>query len=240
MIQEKKCKPQGQMKGIEGCGRLTDVRYIKYGACSNCYWNWMQENENGKVHYQKQFLPQAKAKVKKNERDQKREQKINLLTADQYRSKYLQPTINKTARLIDFGCSCIATDNFGKMNGGHYRSVGSNRTIALNLHNIHIQSFQSNTFRGGDDKNYKDGLIDRYGIEYFDFVDALRQQKPLHLTLDDMKELNVKAKAINLTLEKQQTERIPEERINLRNQVNKDLGIYDEQFSTFKTEIRCK
>ena len=234
MIQIKPCKPQDKAKGFKGCGKDIDIKYRTFGMCTACYYDWMTTTELGKIHKQKKFLPKVKAKVKSNKVKEKREQRINLLTPDKYRSKYLQPTINKTARLIDFGCSCIATDNYGKMNGGHYRSVGANRTIALNLHNIHIQSYESNVHRGGDDKNYKDGLIDRYGKKYFEFVDALRQHSTLHLTLDDMKELNEKAKVINLRLEKDQRERSPTERILLRNRVNLELEIYDYKFSTFE------
>ena len=228
------------MKGFKGCGKPTDIKLRKYGACPTCRYEWMTTTELGKITYAKQFIPKVYNKLKSNAIKENREQKINLLSPDKYRAKHLQPTINKTARLIDFGCSCIATDNFGKMNGGHYRSVGSNRTIALNLHNIHIQSYESNVFRGGDDKNYADGLKDRYGIGYFEFVDGLRRQKPLHLTLNDMKELNAKCKSINLRLEKNQRQRSAEERINLRNEVNQELGIYQTEFSIYKTEIRCK
>lgn len=235
MITQKNCKAKTKARDYQNaCGTLTDVKYLKYGLCSSCYWDWMHTTENGKIHKEKQFIPQTKKVSERNRKALEKEKKINLLTPDKYRAKYLQPTINKIARLIDYGQSCIATDNFGKMNGGHYRSVGSNRTIALNLHNIHIQSFESNTFRGGDDKNYKDGLIDRYGLRYFEFVDNLRQHKPLKLSLEDMKELQSKALIICNNIDKTKEVLDPETRIQLRNLVNKELGVYDNEFSTFK------
>lgn len=235
MIQEKNCKAKTKAKDYQNaCGTLTNVSSLKYGLCPSCYWDWMHTSENGKIHKEKQFIPKTKKISDRNRKQILKESKINLLTPDKYRSKYLQPTINKIARLIDFGQSCIATDNFGKMNGGHYRSVGSNRTIALNLHNIHIQSFESNVFRGGDDKNYKDGLIDRYGLRYFEFVDRLRQHKPINLSLEDMKTIQSKALVIVKDLENNQRQSNPEQRIMLRNIVNLELNVYDNEFSVYK------
>lgn len=237
MIKTKKCKAETKAKGYDSCGKDTDVKYRKFGLCPSCFWDWMHTDENGKIHYQKQFLPKTKKVFERNLKEIEKEKKIKIITPDKYRSKYLQPEINKAARLIDYGQSCIATDNFGKMNGGHYRSVGSNRTIALNLHNIHIQSFESNTFRGGDDKNYKDGLIDRYGIKYFEFVDSLRQHRVLKLTVDEMIAIRKKIMTINIDLERDKKILQPKERIYLRNMINIELGIYDKEYQSFSIKI---
>jgi hypothetical protein len=52
--------------------------------------------------------------------------------------------------------------------------------------------------------------------------------------------INTKAKKIALNLSKNLTELNPEERINLRNQINIELGIYSEEFCLFKTnETKC-
>lgn len=234
MIEQKPCKAQNKAKSFQGCGTITDVKLRRFGLCPKCLYKWMKETEEGKKYYQSQFIPKVSAKIRKNEKEQTKQKKIDLMSPDKYRKEYLQPVINKIARLIDYGCSCIATDNYGKMNGGHYRSVGSNRTIALNLHNIHIQSYESNVFRGGDDKNYKDGLIDRYGLEYFEFVDSLRNHPVIKLTTKQMQEIYKKAKSICGDLEKNLVQLQPEQRILLRNQINIELGIYKKQYSTFK------
>jgi hypothetical protein len=166
--------------------------------------------------------------------------KEKLTTPDNYRAKNLQPTINKIARFIDYGCSCIATDNFGKLAGGHNISVGANRSTALNLHNIHIQSFASNSFKGGDTIKYHKGIVKRYGKEYLEFMDSLHKTPKISLSYNEMVIINTKAKKIALNLSKNLTELNPEERINLRNQINIDLGIYSEEFCLFKTnETKC-
>jgi len=159
--------------------------------------------------------------------------KHNIITADEYRSKYLQSTINKIARFIDYGNPCIATDNFGKLAGGHNISVGANRTTALNLHNIHIQSFASNSHKGGDTIKYHKGIIKRYGKEYLDFMDYLHQTPKLSLTKDEMVSINSIAKKIALELSKNLQQLEPNERIELRNKINTELNIYSKKFCIF-------
>ncbi|MGB0896861.1 MAG: recombination protein NinG [Flavobacteriaceae bacterium] len=228
----KNCKGINRAKEHQGCN--TETLNRKFGLCPSCLYDWMTTTENGKIYYQKQFLPKTKIASNKNRKRLIKEKKISIMTADNYRKSYVQPLINKIARLIDFGHPCIATGNFGKMNGGHYRSVGSNRTLALNLHNIHIQSFESNVFRGGDDKNYQDGLKDLYGLEYFDFVDGLRKQKPINLSKDDLKRIKEIAQQICNKLDKNNFIRSVEDRIIARNAVNRELGIYDLEYSIYE------
>ncbi len=132
----------------------------------------------------KEFYHAVKRKQIKDAERAKAKHKVTRLTANGYRSKHVQPLINELARIIDHGQPCIATGNIkGKMNGGHYHSVGSNVTLSLNLHNIHIQSEQSNSHKGGDAIRYRHGLIEIYGQKYADFVDMHLCQCPnLNLT----------------------------------------------------------
>jgi hypothetical protein len=90
-------------------------------------------------------------------------------------SKYIQPKVNELVRIIDNGLPCIATGNFGKMAAGHYFHAGGHSQIRFNLHNIHIQSFQSNSFKSGDALNYRQGIIKTYGEEYIEFMESLKQ-----------------------------------------------------------------
>lgn len=228
----KPCKGINKAKHFEGCGKPSNYR--RFGLCPSCLWEWMCTDENGKIWKEKQFIPQVARKQKQLDREKTQEAKRELMSPDKYRAKYVQPLINKIARLIDNGHPCIATGNFGKMNGGHYRSVGSNRTLALNLHNIHIQSFESNVFRGGDDKNYQDGLKDLYGNDYFDYVDSLRQHRPINLSKTELIEIKKKAQSIVNKLERINFVRTPEDRILARNGINRELGIYDLEYSIYQ------
>jgi hypothetical protein len=171
-------------------------------------------------------------KIRKEDNKEIRKAKIDLMSIDAYRAKILQPLFNKCARLVDFNLPCIATNKHGKMNGGHYISVGANRSLALNLHNIHRQAFESNHFKSGDTIKYEQGIEQDYGIEYLAFLKSLKATKPIKLNKgqmyiiksvisDEIKELE----AENLTLKEP---RSPKERIEKRNEINRMIGIYGE------------
>lgn len=232
----KKCKGINKAHGYEGCGK--EVLKRTYGLCPYCLWDWMQNTEAGRIHYKKQFIPRVEKRtqkeIRKKERQRKEKTKVELMSADDYRAKYIQPKINKIARMIDQGHPCIATGNFGKMNGGHYISVGANRTTALNLHNIFIQSFESNHFKSGDTLKYQNGLKQVFGEEYFEFVESLKSTPPIKFTKEDFKQILPRLKKISQILENDDEIRNPTERIRLRNWANKELGVYKNEQSEFK------
>lgn len=234
-----KCiKGKNKAFGFPGCG--SEVYKLHYGLCPACEYDWLTQTETGKIEFDKRknSLKSKKVKEEKKEnRIQKSKTKIDLMTADKYRSKYLQPVINEISRLIDFGQPCIATDNFAKMNGGHYTSVAANRTICLNLHNIHIQSFESNHFKSGDNLKYRLGLIKNYGESYCMFVENLRQHRVLKLTKSEMIGIHKKAIEIRNNLRKNQKKYNSYERIGLRNTLNIELGIYDMDFCIFEYDF---
>jgi hypothetical protein len=244
MIEEKKCRGTGKAKG-NGCGKLIPVslygksnRVYGLGKSCQCYSKWLLNTELGQQTLEKARIvgknKAVKAEKKKN-REETAQQRIDLMSPDKYRAKYIQPLINKIARLIDHGNPCIATGNFeGKMAGGHYTSVGSNRTICLNLHNIFIQSFQSNSWNGGDDKRYRESLKNTFGEDYLDFIEGLKAHRPIKLTKDDLVEIKKKATGIIKDLENNKAVLSSRERISMRNSVNLELGIYENQFNVFK------
>lgn len=174
----------------------------------------------------------------KKAKARKRQHKIEEMTKDKYRAVKIQPLINKIARLIDYGQVCIASRvDKGKMAGGHYHAVGHNRTLSLNLHNIHIQSYHSNGPQGGQHIKYRHGLIEEYGNEYTDFIDMHLCQCPSNLwTKNDLMKLRPGLLGTIKQLEADQTKRTPLERITLRNQINEQIKLYPKEFSIFSVE----
>jgi hypothetical protein len=116
------------------------------------------------------------------------------------------------------------------MNGGHFIAVGANDTIRFNLHNIHMQSEHSNTFRGGDNMRYSDGIEQIYGLDYLERMRALKQTKEIKLSLSDYKPIVNIAKQIVKELKDNPEVRTPLERIELREICNKRIGIYNSLF----------
>lgn len=233
----KKCKPNFRMNHFEGCGEEKPI--FKYGSCQKCFIKWTQETEEGGAWLKKmtiQKVKKDKAEKSRLANVEKKRQRIEMMSNVEYWSKILQPNINLVARLIDQGNPCIATEKFGKMNGGHYISVGANRTTSLNLHNIHIQSFQSNHFQSGDIIKYQAGLQRVYGEDYYQFVESLRRTPSLNITKIEMKEYNsIARKAISILRDDFNKDliRSPAQRIKMRNMINEELGIYDKEFTTF-------
>jgi len=173
--------------------------------------------------------------IRQAERD-KAKHTIERMTTDKYRAVKIQPLMNLLARIIDNGQPCIATGNHeGKMAGGHRHSVGSARNLSLNLHNIHIQSWQSNDKQGGDHVRYRAGLIEIYGRKYANFIDEDLMQCPSKLwTKDDLVELRLRLQKIVNDYKHLNKIYTPLERIKIRNQLNVELGMYPKEFAVFE------
>ena len=114
-----------------------------------CFQKWLYGTDEGKETLNRHTI-KAKKETKHKERLQDQKQKIDLMSLSKVKSTMIQPKINELVRIIDNGQPCIATGNFGKMNAGHFYHAGGSSQIRFNLHNIHIQSFESNHFKSGD------------------------------------------------------------------------------------------
>ncbi|MCB0744206.1 MAG: recombination protein NinG [Ignavibacteriae bacterium] len=134
------------------------------------------------------FLLAKKKKQDDKEWNEYKKEAKPRLYPKKYKSK-LADECQKLARMIDnkFNYNCIDCDRpFGKQqDGGHFKSKGSNMTLAFNLHNIHSQRSECNCngLGGGRERQYYDGLIKRYGIEYAEMVDVGLQKKYKHIGL---------------------------------------------------------
>lgn len=141
-------------------------------------------------------------------------------------AKELQKEVNKLVRLIDFGKTCISSGIFPKKpQAGHYRSVGAYPALRYHLDNIHLQSYEQNVEKSGNPLGYRQGLKERYGIEYLNYVDNLPNEYPsLKPTKEELVEATKKAREIIRGFEKKS--RTPKEMIELRNDINLQLGFY--------------
>lgn len=139
----------------------------------------------------------------------------------------LQVKLQEIARLIDYGQPCLAKGNKPKQtHGGHIWSKGAHSNIALNLHNIHRQSAQSNHFQS-DDRLMHQGVIREYGQEYYDKLQSLLGFKMPKFTNDDWLEMYRIACSISNDLKRNLRVNDTAARIELRSRFNKMIGIYD-------------
>jgi len=229
-MKQKICKANYRAKPFEGC---SETKYIfRYGLCQKCFGKWVHSTEAGGEYLKKVTIPKAKQMVKTEVDKKTREENINLMTANQYRARYLQDVINDIVRTIDKGQKCICNPNVIPSDAGHFLSVKSNGHIACNLHNIHFQSRNSNSFKGGEDLKYYKGIIRKYGQEYADFCERLRQSKARHAKIDYIEAFS-KAKEFRIILKKKDLTYTAQHRIELRNQANEFIGLYETEFAKF-------
>jgi len=170
----------------------------------------------------------AIANLNKIKKDKKKASKEKLKTKSDY-EKELQTPINKIARLIDKGSTCMMCKcNMKRTNGCHHHSVGSNPTLRFNLFNIWIGCHSCNSEKGGNINGYDSVLIELYGREKWEYIkfDIIRETQPLHLAIEDLKQAKIIANRIVRELTKINKEYTPIERWELRQKYNLQIGIY--------------
>lgn len=120
------------------------------------------------------------------------------------RSKWLaeaQVAFNTWVRKEDEfrGCISCGTNN-GKMNAGHYRSVGSCPELRFERLNVHKQCERCNTFFHGNLLGYRAGLRGRISEESLEWLEG--PHAPKKYTVTDLQEIIATYRAKTKQLEK--------------------------------------
>lgn len=128
----------------------------------------------------------AKAKKQVEQRRADREKLKRLKTRSQW-LKDLQVVFNRFIRLRDAGKPCISCgrDTGAKMNAGHYLSVGAHPELRFNEMNCHRQCEHCNSFKSGNQAQYRPRLIEKIGLEKVEWLEG--KHEPLKLTIDEIK-----------------------------------------------------
>lgn len=99
-----------------------------------------------------------------------------------------QVVFNKFIRLRDENENCISCGNVPKKrNAGHYLSVGAYPELRFCECNVHLQCEHCNTYKSGNQVNYREALKIRIGIKKLDWLEGKHEAK--HYTIDDIKEI---------------------------------------------------
>lgn len=122
-------------------------------------------------------------------------------------TKEAQIEFNKYVRVRDAGKACIscgadcsATSIGGSGDAGHFRSRGSAPHLRFDERNCHLQCKKCNRYLSGNVVNFRVGLIQRIGLQAVEQLEA--DQSPRHYSIDDLKEIKAKYKALAKELEK--------------------------------------
>lgn len=130
-------------------------------------------------------------KGKKDWRKEKKKRKEALKTTSDY-VRELQVVFNTYIRLRDKNKPCISSGRplNSKFDAGHFFSTGSYPELRFNEDNVHGQSVHDNRDKHGNLIDYREGLINRIGI---DRVNKLYELKniPRKYTIPELKELKV-------------------------------------------------
>ncbi|MFK7947829.1 MAG: recombination protein NinG [Saprospiraceae bacterium] len=225
MKKYKKCKGINKAFGFESCNEEVIAQSRKYGLCTSCFAKWLYSTEKGKELIRGSIL-----KVQKPRIELEKAKKGGLID---YKKK-LQNKINQIVRFIDRSEPCLAKGIYSKqVHAGHIYSRGSNPTICFNLHNIHRQSAQSNHFQN-EDGLLREGLMQEYGVDYFNFVSELRRTESLRYSNDEYKAFYRKScKLFNSLKKSLKTFEKVKERIEERNRINLEMNIYNKKYCLY-------
>jgi hypothetical protein len=205
----------------------TDFKnpYCPKKQCQKINTDILNEKERNRIDKQ---TKKALKNLKKIRTVEKQERKDSIKTKSDYEAE-LQVPINKIARLIDKGSSCMMCNNVMKRtNGCHYHSRGANTTLRFHLYNIWIGCHSCNSEKGGNIIGYDNRLIEVYDREKWEYIkfDIVRTIQPLHLTIDELKQAKIEANKIVRELEKLDMVYPPIVRWTMRHKYNLRIGIY--------------
>ena len=208
------------MKKCKNCKKPFQPINSLNAACSLTCAVKLAEQKEGKM-----ILRQA-------QRAEVKEMAIRLKTLGDYK-KDLQVEVNKLVRLIDERCSCISCGSIsGKINAGHYYSVGSRPNLRFNLMNIYLQCEHCNSYMSGNLIEYRENLVNLAGEDHLDYLSDLKViYKDLKLMEHEVKDaIKVAKEAVKEITKANKTDKLPrniEQRIELRKKFNTLLHIYN-------------
>lgn len=148
---------------------------------------------------QKAKLARERASKKKHT-----ERKRKLRNEDRgYQLKKAQAEFNRYIRLRDKDepCICCGKHYNGQYHAGHYLSVGSHPELRFNEDNCHRQKSSCNTFKSGNQAQYRIRLIEKIGLARVEALEGPRE--PLNLSVEQIKGIRKKYKKLADALEKE-------------------------------------
>jgi hypothetical protein len=190
-IKQKKCKC--------GCGdSFVPRRSTDKWVNSDHYRTWLLSTPEGQKEIEKKAL-RAKKQVEKNERDSDNRIREKLKTLGKFESEAkteFQKYIRK--RDAEFPCISCGTVTADLWDGGHFKKAEIYSGVIFDEMNCHKQCRKCNRFLGGNELNFREGLIARYGEDYVLQI----EQKAVHtrnykFTKDELKELREKYRLLN-------------------------------------------
>lgn len=153
-------------------------RECAYSGCSEMF---APRNRQHKTHHWQCAMEYTKeVKAERAAKEKRAALKEFNQNDKSYMMNKAQKTMNKYARLRDYGKPCISCGcSYFKrqIHGGHFRPSGNNHAITFNLWNIHAQCAMCNKDKSGNLTDYEPNLIAKIGQERVTWLKAQTQPK---------------------------------------------------------------
>ena len=102
--------------------------------------------------------------------------------------KKAQAVCNAYIRELDTSGVCMSCQKPPKKrNAGHYKSVGAHPELRFHPFNIHLQCEHCNTYKSGNQVEYRIHLARKIGIKNVEWLEGPHEAQ--HWTIDDIKEI---------------------------------------------------
>jgi hypothetical protein len=190
MKTHKPCKGTSKALGY-GCGAIVETKTRKYGICRECFLKWLKTPAG--VEYALSF---ARTIQKTNKKKKLQEwNKRKAILKDELKTlsdwiKEVQKVFNKYIRLRDEGKPCISCGRALKnnVNASHYYNANNHWSVRFHEDNVHSSCINCNQHLHGNLIGYREGLIDRIGIERVNNLSSIAKQTRKY-TISELKEL---------------------------------------------------
>ena len=168
-----------------GRGKLTKA---KLKTCRTCKVKFQPFQPMQAVCGPRCAIQDARKRADKDRRRDTKVRREALKTlSDHHRDT--QAVFNKWVRLRDEGQPCISCQRStsAKRNAGHYLAVGSHPELRYHSDNCHSQCEHCNSWKSGNQAEYRPNLIDKIGQERVDILEGPHDAKQYRV--DDLKEI---------------------------------------------------
>jgi hypothetical protein len=166
---------------------------MKQKKCKNCKEYFYPVRTTLEKYCMKSECIKVFVNIEKEKQWKKRKKimKENLMTLSDA-IKIAQVAFNAFIRKRDEHRRCISCGTYnGKMNAGHYQSVGDSPELRFHEDNVHKQCERCNTHLHGNPINYRIELINRIGVERVEFLER-KDHPALKLTIAEVNEITAK------------------------------------------------
>lgn len=170
------------------CKYCGDIFTPRTSLQKNCF-----KSECIKAFYEENKPKIERTTIKRN-KERKKDLKESLVTISQLKQQARRP-FQKFIRIRDENKPCISCGSITATNwhAGHFKKAEIYFGLIFDENNVHKQCAKCNVFLGGNEANYRSGLVERYGEVFVSNLEekALKTKDYMH-TREELKEIKEK------------------------------------------------